>query len=190
MQSESARSYGDNYSPRTTHIQGTGYVTTSLPDQFLSVILDPTVEIPEEILAYFRAMFRDQLHDLILEEFLSQKGLRHDLTQAAIARRLGKRPEQVNRWLGTAGNMTADTVSDLLLAISGSVPSVAKTQLQPTLSNYPGGPIWAVDLPIAGPIITDSWRSNASGSVNTMDIPAVNVQMSTNQVNTSTRAGV
>lgn len=73
--------------------------------------------IPAGTLAYFRARNRNRLYDLVLEAF-GESGL----TQAELARRLGKRPEVVCRLLGAPGNWTLDTVSDLLFAIGGYEP--------------------------------------------------------------------
>jgi hypothetical protein len=47
------------------------------------------------------------------------------LSQADLARRLGKRPEIISRLLGAPGNWGLDTVSDLLFAISGAEPDYA-----------------------------------------------------------------
>ena len=108
--------------------------------------------IPKEVLAYFRAAWRDQSHDVVLSEYLKQKHIDPSLTQAGIARRLGKRPEQIHRWLGSSANLTSDTLSDLLLAISACVPRLTAESLQPkAANNYPGGPEWAADVNAAGP---------------------------------------
>jgi hypothetical protein len=40
--------------------------------------------------------------------------------KAKLARRLDKRPEQITRWLSEPGNLTFDTLSDLLLGLSGA----------------------------------------------------------------------
>lgn len=40
-------------------------------------------------------------------------------TQAQLASRIGKRADQVSRWLSNPGNLTLDTISDLLLGLSG-----------------------------------------------------------------------
>jgi len=72
--------------------------------------------IPLGKLAYFRERFRDRLYELVLSEFLKRERT-GELTKAEVARRIGRKPEQITRWLGAPGNWTLETVSDLLLAI-------------------------------------------------------------------------
>jgi hypothetical protein len=68
-------------------------------------------------LGYFQARNRNRLYETIIREFQNS-----GISQATLARRLGKRPDVVCRWLGSPGNWTLDTVSDLLFAISGGEP--------------------------------------------------------------------
>jgi hypothetical protein len=88
---------------------------------FLSEILSGGV-IPAGKLAYFRQRFRNKLHAMVLTEFayLEKAG---ELTKAELARRIGKKPEQITRWLMAPGNWTMDTVSDLLLGM-GTEPHI------------------------------------------------------------------
>jgi hypothetical protein len=67
-------------------------------------------------LGYIRARNRQRQYDLVIKE-LKQSGI----TQADLARRLGKAPEIVSRLLARPGNWESDTFSDLLFAISGAV---------------------------------------------------------------------
>lgn len=67
--------------------------------------------------AYFRARFRNRLHAAVLSCFMDAS-CQDGLTKATISRRLGKRPEQITRWLGAPGNWTLDSISDLLLAMN------------------------------------------------------------------------
>jgi hypothetical protein len=69
------------------------------------------------VLAYMRERHRGHVYDLVLSEFENS-----GLTKAALARRLGKAPEAISRWLGVPGNWTLDTVSDLLFSIRGAEP--------------------------------------------------------------------
>jgi hypothetical protein len=82
---------------------------------FLSEILAGG-KISKAVLAYFRERLQNRLHQFILREFLSKQ--KEGLTQADVARMLDRRPEQIHRWLGSPSNLTTDTISDLLLAIS------------------------------------------------------------------------
>lgn len=67
------------------------------------------------LLAYARARNKNRAHSLVLDQVEKS-----DLSRADIAKMLGKDPAQITRWLGSAGNLTLDTLSDLLLAIGGS----------------------------------------------------------------------
>jgi hypothetical protein len=82
---------------------------------FLSEIL-AAGKIPKAKLAYFRERLRNRIHQFILHEFMARQ--QQGLTQADVARILDRRPEQINRWLGSPGNWELDTLSDLMLAIS------------------------------------------------------------------------
>ena len=66
-------------------------------------------------LGYVRARHRQRQYDLLVGEF--KKG---GITQADLARRLGKSPEVVSRLLARPSNLEADTFADLLFAISGA----------------------------------------------------------------------
>jgi len=99
---------------------------TSRKNAFLREILANN-PIPVGKLAFFRERFRDNLYDLVLSEFFKEEKL--GLTKAAIARRIGRKPEQITRWLAAPGNWTVETVSDLLLAISRAEPHVTLSKL-------------------------------------------------------------
>ena len=71
--------------------------------------------IPLGKLAYLRERTRNLLYDFIIKKFLEAE--KNGLSQAELARRIGKRPEVVGRWLGTPGNWRIDTISDLLVGI-------------------------------------------------------------------------
>jgi hypothetical protein len=68
-------------------------------------------------LGYIRARNRQRAFNLVIREFKKS-----GLTQADLARRLGKAPEIVSRLLSRPCNWELDTFSDLLFAISGAVP--------------------------------------------------------------------
>ena len=97
---------------------------------FLSEILEDR-PIPVEKLSYFRERFRDHLYEFVVEEFMRRE--QEGLTRAQLARRINKRPEQITRWLGSPGNWTLETASDLILAICKAEPDM---RLKP-LDGYP-----------------------------------------------------
>ena len=112
-------------------------MNTSRKKPFLSEVLNGD-KIPLGTLSYFRERFRDRLYDLVMEEFLKQ-GAEGGLTRADVARRIGRRPEQITRWFGAPGNWTLETVSDLLLAVAKSEPNVTLLSLEGrAVRNYRG----------------------------------------------------
>ena len=115
-------------------------MNTSQRKPFLSEVLNGD-KIPPGTLSYFRERFRDRLYDLVMEEFLRQ-GAASGLTRADVARRIGRRPEQITRWFGAPGNWTLETVSDLLLAVAKSEPNVTLFSLEGrAVRNYRGQPL-------------------------------------------------
>ena len=90
-------------------------MTTSRNNSFFSEILKGE-RIPTAKLAYFRGRLSNRIHALVLEEFarLESEG---KINRADLARRIARKPEQITRWLGSAGNWTFDTFSDLMLGM-------------------------------------------------------------------------
>jgi hypothetical protein len=88
--------------------------------------------IPEAKRSYFQARLRNRLFNFILGKFVSEQS--KGLTKAILARRIGKPPEVINRWLGAPSNLTLDTVSDLLIGICGEELS---PQSEPILNQFP-----------------------------------------------------
>ena len=78
--------------------------------------------IPPYWLGYFREAFRETINEQLLELYLLASS--DGLTKKVIAQKLGRRPEQITRWLATPNNLEVDTVSDLALAL-GCVPVFA-----------------------------------------------------------------
>ena len=77
--------------------------------------------IPLGTFGYFQARNKRNAYDLVVEEFENS-----GLSQADLARRMGKGTDVVCRLLGGPGNWTLDTVSDLMFAISGAAPVYSK----------------------------------------------------------------
>ena len=69
-------------------------------------------------LGYMRQRNRGRVYSAVIEEF-EKSGI----TQTDLAARLRKGTDQISRWLGSPGNWTLDTVSDLFFAISGGEPA-------------------------------------------------------------------
>lgn len=95
-----------------------------------TVLFDPnsTDKISAGTFAYINARNRQNLYNLIIREFKKS-----GLSQADLARRLGKTTDLICRWLGRPRNLEIDTASELLFAISGGAltfqlqyPSTAK----------------------------------------------------------------
>ena len=80
-----------------------------------------TERVPPGVFGYFQARNKHNAYDLVMDEFAAS-----GLSQADLARRLGKGTDVVCRWLGGPGNWTLDTLSDLLFAISGAAPVFGK----------------------------------------------------------------
>jgi hypothetical protein len=93
---------------------------------FLSDVLGDE-PIPAGKLAYFQARLSNVLHEVVLKRFMELES-KTGLTRAELARRLGRKPEQVTRWLGSPGNWTLETVSDLLIGM-GCELKVSTTDL-------------------------------------------------------------
>ena len=74
-----------------------------------------TNKVPRGTLAYFRARLKQRIYSIVIREFKNS-----GLSQADLARRLGKEPAQLCRILSGPGNLTLDTVSDMLFSTSGA----------------------------------------------------------------------
>ena len=72
--------------------------------------------ISPNALAYLRMRTRLRIFDLVIKNFRASK-----ITQAELAKRLGKGTDRICKLLGSPGNWTSDTASDLLFAIDGCV---------------------------------------------------------------------
>ena len=137
--------HGGTHFPRTMRSGEKLSMNTSREKPFLSEVLDGE-KIPLGTLSYFRERFRDRLYDLVMEEFLVQDA-ENGLTRAEVARRIGRRPEQITRWFAAPGNWTLETVSDLLLAISKSEPEVNLLPLEGRATRNYRGEIPLAPLP-------------------------------------------
>jgi hypothetical protein len=72
--------------------------------------------IPVGKRSYFQERLRIRVFNFLLSKFLQAQ--RKGLNKNILARRIGRSPEVINRWLGAPSNLTLDTICDLLLGIS------------------------------------------------------------------------
>jgi hypothetical protein len=93
-------------------------------------------------LGYVRTRNKNKAHSLLLEIF-KESGL----SKADLAKKLGKKPEQITRWLAGPGNLKLDTLSDLIFAMKGEFFVVnCKDELARGKSNR-RSPAW-LSLPV------------------------------------------
>jgi Helix-turn-helix len=95
------------------------------------------------VFGYFQARNKYNAYDLVMHEFASS-----NLSQADLARRLGKGPDQVSRLLSGPGNWTLDTLSDLMFAISGAAPVYGKEYPLSQPRRNQRGPDWLYPDPV------------------------------------------
>ena len=118
-------------------------MTSSRNTQSPSMIFEGGV-IPPETLAYLTARTKNRTYDYILRKFLD-KAKSDGLTKAELARRLGKRPEVINRLLGAPGNWGLETVAELLAGIAEEELEPNSSSLNRPPSNYSFKP-WIDEL--------------------------------------------
>ncbi len=111
---------------------GESQVTIS-PEQMslLSEILK-WEQIPEDQLVYFRERLRHRLHTAILDAFLLRAKER-GLKQKDLADRIGRTRAQITRWLGTASNLTLDSISDLMAGLAMDFDAFPFTPIEKTI---------------------------------------------------------
>ena len=68
--------------------------------------------------AYFQQRQRNRLYNLMMAKFRAAEE-NDGLTKAKLARRMGTSPSVISRMFRSPGNLRLDTMSDVLLAISG-----------------------------------------------------------------------
>lgn len=148
-------------------------MTTSPLEAYFSKTHEITEEkIPEEVLDYFRARLKDQFHDVVIEEFIKRKEEDPNFSKAVLARRLGKRPEQISRWLGSPGNWTSDTFSDLLIAISGAIPNLVIKYIEDMPKHNYSGPSWCENIEAMGAAVSGHFEPDLGPSIPTIEVSA------------------
>lgn len=88
------------------------------PTPFLSELIaghsGPPIPVGKR--SYFQERLRIRVFNFLLSKFLQAQ--KKGLNKNVLAKRIGRPPEVINRWLGAPSNLTLDTISDLLLGIS------------------------------------------------------------------------
>lgn len=99
------------------------------------ILSEPTGTSPisQSALTYFRHRLKQRIFQALLKEFK-----RSGVTKADLARRLGKEPAQISRLLSGPGNVTLETVSDVLFALSGAELSTSVEYPLRRATNYFG----------------------------------------------------
>ena len=119
---------------------------TTSPISTASEIRNPSKSLSPATMAYFQERLRNRLFSLVLEEYAKQNK-DAGLTQKALAARIGKGTDQVCRWLAAPGNWTIDTLSDLLLGISGSELALSISHLSEKSPQNFRTPDWLLGEP-------------------------------------------
>ena len=91
-------------------------------------------EVPKFWRGYFQEAFREETQQQLLEIFEHLKETT-GFSRSDLARKVGRRPEQVTRWLSAPTNLETDTVSDLALGM-GYVPKLAFVAAHTLMANY------------------------------------------------------
>ena len=107
-------------------------MTISHQTAVASALATPISErIPAGIMAYFSARTRGTMFEFIHQKLSEAEG--EGLTRKELANRIGKSPTRLSHILGSPGNWTIDTVSELLIGIAGEeiVPQSRKVVGRP-----------------------------------------------------------
>jgi hypothetical protein len=123
--------------------------------------------IPPAKLAYFQERLRGRIFDFILGIFLDEQ--KNGLTQAKLARRIGRTADVVNRWLGAPSNLTVDTISDLLVGIAAEEPSLSRSSL---LGRAPVNSSHLDDVPSIADAEVSKQRADTAVSKQRADTPS------------------
>lgn len=130
---------------------------TSQPTSFLSEVLSESPIRPGKKV-YFRERLKSSFHETIVNLFREKRNS-GEMTRAELARKIGKRPEQITRILNASGNLRLSTVSDVLLGL-GYYADIQPIKLEEVSRNY-SQPSWMEDnnldfkIKAGGPTIVD-----------------------------------
>ena len=91
--------------------------------------------LPPRMIFYHRERLRNRIFDCVVKA-LAERAAAGVATRALIARRLGKDPAQVTRWLSGPSNWTIDTISDLMAALNVELVLEQRRYEELTMPNY------------------------------------------------------
>ena len=77
-------------------------------------------KLSRNTLAYFRERVRNERYNYVMTKFREAEAL--GLTKAKLAHRIDKKPDHLSHLLGSPGNWTSDTETDLLIGICREEP--------------------------------------------------------------------
>ena len=108
-------------------------MTTSQMPQTQASSNDAVISVGQ--LAYYNQRLRNRIFEDVLKAFI-QEAKAGRITKARLAKRLGKKPAQITRWLSGPSNWTLDTISALLLGIGAELDSEVAFLRDRTRPNY------------------------------------------------------
>ena len=129
---------------------------TSLRTSILSEISTDD-RIPEADFEYFEHRLLGQFYDLVATEFirLNNAGV---LTKAKLARRIGRSPAQVTRWLSSPRNWETKTLSRLMLGMGAEPESFGVAHLKDQNEHNYDGPDWIYRRPAIAEAVNEMQR--------------------------------
>jgi hypothetical protein len=108
--------------------KGTTYVTTFQEQLSNELAAGPDgPPISESKLVYLRTRSRARFFDFLIERF--ERAHESGLNQAKLARRIRKTPDIISRWLAAPGNLTLDSITDLIAGIGAEEMNFSASSL-------------------------------------------------------------
>lgn len=127
---------------------------------------------------YYRARNKNRVFEKLVS-FFAAEAERTGITKKALAEMLDRDPAQITRWLSAPGNLTLDSISDLLLALGAEMDYDVAKFSERGLSNFthpfmPPAQITPSSTSIAANVVTlSSNLEMVSGSVQTTSVVEV-----------------
>lgn len=92
-------------------------------------------KISTHLLSYHRQRTQNQAFEELMA-FFASRAEHFGTTRKDVAERLGKDPSQITRWLSGPGNLTLDTISDLLIALDAHMEFRARGNEEDSRANF------------------------------------------------------